>query len=470
MEEKEKILLPEEPGTTKGAEKNSLPVAGTQYEGANNESGNKLLLPGRISTALMKNTVSTVSSLEKEYGSPINEIVVEGSLDRQGNLIKLDTMGTRTLISLSKQIFQANNEDVNKYLELTESERKKPANLRDEKKLKDTPKVVINILSISTDLFGKREGSKPRQLIKTFEELEKISKIRIPQIISEGIAIIENEKVPAIRKLLEPYICITGSEEQITYIRRIKTKDENKEEKITEEKVTIPIFVEIIAGRIFYEHNWIGKGSKHFPLPNGILDARLPSGRAITTDIYWKGLFMLAGTYRYHAYSINYQQVLQKIKNENIIDSERIAQLKEDALTCNNIPIQRIREIVGFESELKEKIEEYKKKKKDPSERNIASIIRVYKLRFKEQFWDAMWALIERGIITDKSDIFWEKDTFKFVFTENKIAEPLNAPGTKMENERRPGGKWSKNPFAKDDSKKRKKKHSSDMEPDLFTE
>ena len=78
-----------------------------------------------------------------------------------------------------------------------------------------------------------------------------------------------------------------------------------------------------------------------------------------------------------------------------------------------------------------------------------------------------MWALIDRGILTDKSDIDFEKGTIKLVYSENKEAEPLNAPGTKKELEKRPSGKWSKNPFSTD---KKRKEEKNDQEPDLFPE
>lgn len=406
---------------------------------------------GRISTALVKNTTSTVSSLEKEYKDSIENIVETGSLDKEGNLIKLDTMATKTLFSLSKQIFESDNEDVNKYLELAESESKKPANERNEEALKKTPEVPIDFISVSIDLYGKKEGSKPSQIIKTYKFIKKISEIKIPQIINTGkfTEKIGEEKIEhiGIVQLLEPYISI-GSEEQYTYIRKKKDKDDNTTD---EQKISIITSANIKASRIFYENNWLGKGSKHFPLLEGILDARLPSGRAITTDIYWIAIFPMAAQYRYHAYSINYQQTLKKIKDENIIDSEKIARLKEDALTCANISINKVREILGFETQLKETIDKHKEKKKkekkEVSEKTISSIIRVYKRRFKEQLWDAMWALIDRGIITEKSSIDWKKDTLTFVFTEKKEPEPLNTPGTRKEYEVKPKGFWEKNPF-----------------------
>ena len=454
MEEDKKILIPEEP-INNSEEKKSLPDMGVGYSGTERDKpGTGLIhLQGRIATALIKNAASTVNSLQKEYGYTINDIVEEGSLDREGNLIKLDTMGTRTLISLSNQIFRNENEEVTEYLKLAESESKKEVSKRDQKALNKTPKVNINVVAVSIDLFGKREGSKPRKIIDTYKEIEKISKIKIPQIINEGNIVVGNEEVHAINRHLDPYITITGSEDQTVFEKKTKQKDG----KVTKEIITIPVQIEIMAARIFYEHNWIGKGSKHFPLPDGILDARLPSGRAITTDVFWKGLFMIAGMYRYHAFSINYQQVLQKIKKENIIDREKIAQLKEDALTCDNIPIQRIKDIIGFDSMIASLKADEKKAKQ----------IKVYVRRFKEQLWDAMWALIDRGILTDKSDIDFEKGTIKLVYSENKEAEPLNAPGTKKELEKRPSGKWSKNPFSTD---KKRKEEKNDQEPDLFPE
>lgn len=379
----------------------------------------KVSLPGRMATALMKNEVSTVNSLEKEYKRPINEIVLEGSIDREGNLIKLDTMGTRVLIAISKHIFQEGGEAVEKYQDLIESESKKNPEERDYERLYNTPKVNINVMAISMNVFGKREGKKTKYIKKTYSEIEKISKVRLPQIIKTGKITIDGEETNAIEQWLEPYMTITGREKQI---------------KIGEE--IIPVIIEVNAQKIFYENNWIGEGGRYFLLPDGILDARLPSGRAITTDVFWKGVFMLSGIYKVSRY-IRYNHILQDIKKENIIDSEKIKQLKEDALTYANIPFQRVKEAINFDSLINSFRADEKRAKQ----------IRIYERRFKEQLWDALWSLIDRGIITEKSSIDWKKETFTFVFSENKEPIPLNNPGTRNEDEVRPRGFWEKNPF-----------------------
>ena len=467
MEEDKKILIPEEPVNNNSEEKETLPGMGTRY-GKSKEQKQGQLSKSRISTALMKNTASTVNSLMREYETEIDKILPSGPTDINGNLIKentetepirptdengdlikLDAMCTKTIIALNKYIFGNEEESVKKYLESAEKENKKDIKVRDQNMLDNTPTVSINVINVSMDLWGKDEGKRPRKIIETAELIKKIAGIYIPQFIRHGVIENENGKNIIVRdSLLYPYITI----EAIRATEFIPGKKFGSSE--AGKSIKLNTYFEIRPKRIFFEHNWIGKGSRYFPLPDGILDAQLPSGRAINTDVFWIGLFPLAATYRYNCYSIRYQNIKKTIKEEDIIDSEKIEQLTTDALTYKNIPFKRLKDIVSYESSIKEAIEEYiknqKTKKKEPSKTQIGTIRRIYKRRFYEDIWEGMWALIERGIITDKSSIDYDNETFTFVFSESEEPIPLNPPGTKKENRKMPGGFWSKNPFKKD--------------------
>jgi metal-responsive CopG/Arc/MetJ family transcriptional regulator len=467
MEEDKKILIPEEPVNNNSEEKEALPDMGTRY-GKYKEKKQGQISKGRISTALMKNTASTVNSLMREYSTEIDKILpngptdINGNLikgnteienirptDENGNLIKLDAMGTKTIYALNKYIFDNEEESVKKYLESAEKENKKEIKERDQNLLDNTPKVGINVISISIDLWGKDQGKRPKKIIETAELIKKIAGIYIPQFIRYGEIEDENKKKIIVRdSFLYPYITI----EAIRATEFIPGKKFGSSE--AGKPITLNTYFEIRPKRIFFEHNWIGKGSRYFPLPDGILDAQLPSGWPNNTDVLWIGLFPLAATYRYNCYSIRYQNVKKTIKEEDIIDSEKIEQLTTDALTYKNIPFQRLKDIVGYESTIEEAIEEYiknrEKENKEPSKTQIGTIRRIYKRRFYEDIWEGMWALVERGIITDKSSIDYDNETFTFVFSESEEPVPLNPPGTKKENRKMPGGFWSKNPFKKD--------------------
>lgn len=419
--------------------KELLPGTNVQYSGKNVEQEGKHSLPARISDFLTGNMIATPQSVASKFNNQatIKDLFggedMEGSIDREGNLVKLSAMQNRVLFSLCKQIFSKERKEVSDYLEA----------LKRGENPEKLPRVYILLPDMSGDIFGEEERGKPRKINEIYTELENISKVKVPQVYSTGTFKDEKgvEHSLTLRNLI-PYISITGYEKQAIVDGNIYPA------------------VQIECSRIFYERNWIGKGSRNFLLSNDILEARLPSGRKITTDVYWSGLFPMAANYSWFYYWHRLKAVEKKIKEEDIIDSVRIAQLKEDALTTPPIPFQRLRAAINFKS-------------KHPQE----------EARFKKQLWEAMWALIERGVITDKSDIDYDNETFYFVFSESQ--EPLNKLGTKKEDEKRPGGKWTTySPGIKPGPKKgstkgRKKstknkpepkKKSTEEEPELFPE
>ena len=428
--EEDKNKLPSEEQLANGEQiKEVLPGTNVQYTYKNVKEEGKPSLPARISDFLTGNMIATPQSVASKFD---NQVTIkdlftggdmEGSIDRDGNLVKLSAMQNRVLFSLSKQIFSKDRKEVTEYLEA----------LRRGENPDKLPRVYIVLSDMSGDIFGEEERGKPRKVREIYNELEALSKVRVPQVYSTGTFTDDNGVEHSLKfRDLIPYISITGYEKQI----------------IVDDSEIYPA-VEIECSRIFYERNWIGKGSRNFLLTNDILEARLPSGRKITTDVYWSGVFPLAANYSWFYYWHRLKSVEKQIKSENIIDSVKIAQLKKDALTTPPITFQRIREAINFKS-------------KHPQE----------EARFRKQLWEALWALIDRGVITDDSDIDFEKETFYFVFNESR--EPLNKPGTKKEDEKKPGGKWATySPNTKRGRKKgttKGKKKGSVEEPELFPE
>ncbi len=435
-----------------------LPQTNTEFaKGGEREERANISHSGRISNVLTGNMILTKGSLEKKFDSEYNpeELLPSGATDREGNLIKLSAMQNRVIISLSKQIFSKDREEVTEYLEAIRKggnpknlprmyvvlpsmsddifgeERRKEAIALSELSGAISGE-LITLSDMSGDVFGEEEKGKPSKVKDIYSELESIARIRVPQVYPIGTFTDEEGKEHkiAFRDLI-PYITITGYEKQLLIDDKIYSA------------------IEIEPSRIFYEKNWVGKGSRNFLLGKDILGARLPSGRKIVTDLYWCGLFPLAANYSWYYYYYRLEAVKKQIKKENIIDSVKIAQLKEDALTCSPISFQRIREAINFQS-------------KHPQE----------EARFKKQLWEGLWALIDRGVITEKSSINWEKETFTLVFSEDR--EPLNRVGTKKELERRPKGEWAeyspkrKRGRKKDALKKAIKQHGE--EQDLFAE
>ena len=429
MEEDKKKLHSEEPINTGKNTEEILPTTGIGSSEKGTGERGKASLPGRISNFLTGNMIATTQSVASKFNNEVSVTdlftgeKMEGSIDREGNLVKLSAMQNRVLFSLSKQIFSKESKEVTEYLEA----------LRRGENPDKLPRVYVVLSDMSGDIYGEEERGKPRKVKEIYKELEAISKIKVPQVYPTGTFLDENGVEHSLKfRDLIPYISITGYEKQI----------------IVDDKTIYPA-IEIECSRIFYERNWIGKESRNFLLTNDILEAKLPSGRKITTDVYWSGLFPLAANYSWYYYWYRLKAAEKQIKSENIIDSVKIAQIKEDALTTPNIPFQRIRDAINFKS-------------KHPQE----------EARFKKQLWEGLWALIERGVITDKSDINWEKETFFLVFSESR--EPLNKPGTKKEDEKRPSGKWATySPNTKRGRKKgssKGKKDSSVEEPELFPE
>ena len=82
-----------------------LPIANPDYSSSKEKSGGaKIQLPGRISNVLTGNMIITPRSLEKKFNEEhsIEELLPKGSIDREGNIVKLSAMQNRVIFSLSK--------------------------------------------------------------------------------------------------------------------------------------------------------------------------------------------------------------------------------------------------------------------------------------------------------------------------------------------------------------------------------
>ena len=271
MEEDKKKLHSEEPINTGKNTEEILPTTGIGYSEKGTGERGKASLPGRISNFLTGNMIATTQSVASKFNNEVSVTdlftgeKMEGSIDREGNLVKLSAMQNRVLFSLSKQIFSKESKEVTEYLEA----------LRRGENPDKLPRVYVVLSDMSGDIYGEEERGKPRKVKEIYKELEAISKIKVPQVYPTGTFLDENGVEHSLKfRDLIPYISITGYEKQI----------------IVDDKTIYPA-IEIECSRIFYERNWIGKESRNFLLTNDILEAKLPSGRKITTDVYWSGLF-----------------------------------------------------------------------------------------------------------------------------------------------------------------------------------
>lgn len=367
----------------------NLPGIGLQYHNKDGETERKILPPARISNALTENMIATPNTLRKRFKLPPAKIEKE-SVDRNGNLVRLTPFQNRLVFAITYQLFSQERPNVTKYLDLLKEGKNPDYNVRE----------CFIVDDICENVFGKNERAKTDKHNIIYEELQKISKRKLMQVYETSFMGDDGKTHSVVITDFKPYLVVTGDEKLID---------------IDDGKVTARI-IELELTRIFFEKNWIGTGSRHYQFPPYFFDVKSPSGTKIKTDVYWLGLvplFMDICKYNYSELA----RVKKYIKEERIEDKEKIEKLKQDALTHDPISFDRVKEIIGFDSKHPQKIE-----------------------RFKKYLWEGMWALIDRGVITEKSSINWEDETIKFVFSESK--EPLNKPGINDGIERRPGGEW----------------------------
>lgn len=384
MEEDKKYISSSGSNIQKEEEKNSiLPIVGSVY---NDEVVKKQkeqpLLSGRITNALTESMTATPRSLEKKYGLTIKDEVIKQAVDSKGRIPKLSSMQKSVLLSLEYQLSLLREKDsVKGYLEKLQKNGNPSENLKE----------FISLEAICGNINGQEERWKSGKQTRIKEELKALSETKQLHIYKAEVKDDEGNSREALIKEFYPYISLTGRERHIQVGKRTA------------------IAVEIEFSRIFLERAW----DRYYLLTSETFDAIGSNERKISTDEF-KSLQMLAMNRAWSHYHHALPEAEKYIKKEGILDPEKINEIKEKALTHAPIPFDELKAM------LEKEIKHYEEKR-----------------RFKYFLWEAMWALININILTEKSSINWENETFTLVYSENP-ASPRTS---------KPGGVWEKNPF-----------------------
>ena len=363
MEEDKKLINSVEPLGVDEKESSLLPGINDQYSKLADKEEEKHLLPSRISNALSESVIATPQTIERKYNLTIQDSVIKEAVDENGKVPRLSVMQKKILLSLESHLSQLiEKPEIKDYIERL-------------KKGENPPLVAeyISLEELCSDIFGKEEKWKSDKQNDIKKELQALSSIRQLQIYK--VKALNNEGVEreAMVRIFAPYLSLTGEEKQIKIGKRTT------------------IAVKILFGRIFLERI----SDRFFTILPSFWQAKKSNGEKIRTDHFYS-LSTLAFNLAWSHYYIELPKAEQYIKKENILDTEKIEAIKESAMTHDPISFDRIKDII------KGKTEERSQKK-----------------RFKTYIWDAMWALIDYGLLSDKSRINWERETITLVYNEH---------------------------------------------------
>lgn len=384
MEEDKKIIGSE--STNIQGEDNiiSLPGLSVQYDKGQIEQG-KQQLPARISNFLSESVTATLHSIETKHKLTIKDSFIKEAVDDNGKLPKLSAMQKKILLALQSQLsLLLDKPSVREYTEKINSGESP-----------DKVEEFISLEELCRDVYGEEERwkSRPQQEIK--EELKKLSDIKQLQIYYVDIADGNGNKKHATMRLLEPYLTLLGEEREIRIGKRTS------------------IAVKIRFARIFLEKI----GDRYFTILPSFWKATKSNGKRISTDHFYS-LSTLAFNLSWSHYRHNLPRAKERIKNDGILDKEKQAQIIKEALTHEPIHFDRIKDILKVKTEA-----------------------RAEKIRFKNYLWEAMWALIDYGLLTSDSTIDWERETITFVYNQDYA--------TPRQKQIPPSGEWGRNPFEK---------------------
>lgn len=358
----------------------TLPIVSFGYhdEGLN-ESEKGLSLRGGINNAFSESIIATTNSLEKKYGLTIKDEAIRDAVDKNGNIPKPSVMQKRVLLSLGYRLSLLSEEpDVKSYLE----------QLKGKENPTDNVKVFISLEDMCRDIHGEEERWIPSKQNRIKQELQAISETKRLHIYKTEV----KDEQGAIHEVtiedFYPYINLTGRERRISVGKRTA------------------LAVEIEFSRIFFERAW----DRYYQLSPAFWEAEGLNGRRMITDEYWSlaTLVMNKAWSHYHHELPNAEKY---IKEQGILDPEKVKRIKKKALTHAPIRFEELQAIL-------------EKKREHPQE----------KARFRKYLKEAMWALIKNGIISEDSSIDWENNTFTIVYSENP----------NIQEGKEPGGVWDK--------------------------
>ena len=392
MEEDKKIIGSEQTTIQEADNTNSfLPGAGIQYsKDSKTESEIKTsLLPGRINNALSESIIATSRSIEKKYGLTIKDTIIKDVVDAKGRIPKPSAMQKRVLLSLGYRLSLLMEEpEIKGYIE----------KLKDKKNPSDNVKVFISLEDMCGDIHGEEEKWIPGKQNRIKQELKDISETKRLHIYKTELQDENGRTQEVLVEDFYPYINLTGRERRVSIGKRTA------------------LAVEVEFTRIFFERAW----DRYYQLLPSFWEAEGLNGRRMITDTYWS-LSTLVMNKAWSHYHHDLPEAENYIKEQGILDPDKIKQIKEKALTHTPTPFEELKAI-------QEKSSEHPQQK----------------ARFKEYLLEAMWALIKRNILSEESSIDWENETFTLVYSE--------APNIPRDKE--PGGRWDKNVIDKKRTKK----------------
>lgn len=388
MEEDKKIIGSEEHLGTESEKSSLLPGFNSQFHSQTEKKEEAPILPGRINNALSESIIATSRSIEKKYGLTIKDTVIKEVVDANGRIPKPSAMQKRVLLSLGYRLSLLMEEpEVKGYLDKLK-----------EKKDPDNVKVFISLEDMCGDIHGEEERWIPGKQKRIKQELQAISETKRLHIYKTELQD-ENGKTQEV--LVEdyyPYINLTGRERRISIGKRTA------------------LAVEVEFTRIFFERAW----DRYYQLLPSFWEAKGLNGRRMITDTYWS-LSTLVMNKAWSHYHHDLPEAEKYIKEQGILDPEKIKQIKEKALTHAPTPFEELKAIQEKSSEHSEQ-----------------------KARFKDYLLEAMWALIRRNILSEESSIDWNNETFTLVYSET--------PNIPRDTE--PGGRWDKNTLERKSGKK----------------
>ena len=379
-EDKNKIPSGEQVG--KGEQmKEFLPGTSVQYINTDSKEGEKLPLPGRLTAPLTENIVATIGSIKKKYDLDEKDSVIIEAIDESGQIPRFTPQQKKILLALQYGLTQLLDEpNIKEYTTLLESGRT-PEN---------AIKATVSLRELCKTVYGEKENGREDYQNILKDELRKLSEIKMLQIYELDFER-DGEKKHGRVKHFKPYINLTGEELHL------------EEEGGRTSKGVVVEF-----SRIFLD-----KANNRYFLPKkSFWEAKTSKGKRIKTDE-----FITLSSLAINLSWGHYQSLRKKkSKIDEIVDPEK----KDKAITeiLTHAPIT----FDNFKERLYVKMEK-------PSQ----------KQRFKYKIWEAVWALIREGILSDKSSIDFDNETITLVFTPD-----YNTPNR---GEITPGGVWAENPF-----------------------
>lgn len=397
MEEDKKILATE--GTRKKEETldTSLPGIGLQYsDNKSEQTGQEALPPARIpnslALALNSRTEETAEEMEKKYGIKVTAEEFKEVVDENGKPKILTKRQDRILLAFSSEVsLHLKENGIKELAEQIESGDKVDPN--------SLAHFFVSLEELCRKVDGKDEKWKKRRQDAIEEELKAISEIKQIQVFKirkkvgtdkDGKDIFENITYKAV----DPYLALTGKTREIKIGKRTAKA------------------VEVVFGRVFLER--LEKRST--PILDTYWELQDSKGVKINTALFGavsRLVFRLRWSHIYHELPI----MEKYIEKEGILDTDKIRNLRREALTHAPIPVEEIKGITNADYTSR-------KRRRD----------------FWRELWEALRALIVYGIITEETEIDKEKEAVTLVYsadfdTPRQTSLPIR------------GGYWEENPY-----------------------